>query len=494
MTGTDATGEGTTAKASPGDLPLVDGPLAGTAFTFFYPRGLGIPGYVEEEYFLTGQAQSYEIVGDRTSDGRWSVRPAEQAGYTTRIVVRRPGDADRYNGSVLVEWFNVSTGTDGEPDWAFTHRHIIREGFAWVGVSAQKAGIDGGGISEGRHLKSVDADRYKTLSHPGDAFSFDIFSQAGRLVRDADGHSLLGPLRAERVLAAGESQSAACLITYINAIDPVARVYDGFLVHGRGAAGSNMDGFRLSANADGSPDLEAARAAMAKNPERIREDVRVPVLTLQSETDVAGMRGSLARQPDNDRFRLWEVAGAAHADTYVFSAEKDDGTLSAEQLAALLAPTTHAPNRSSGTGFTTGAPVNSGPQQHYVSQSALAHLDRWVRDGTPPPQADRLELSGDDRLEVDGHGIARGGVRTPWVDVPIALLSGLGQEGAATFAFVLGSTLPFSPEQLEHMYPGGRQSYVERFGKSLDDAVAKSFLLDADAEEIIQLAAASFPK
>ncbi len=51
-----------------------------------------------------------------------------------------------FNGTVVVEWLNVSGGGDGSPDWFFLHRHLMREGVAWVGVSAQKAGIDGGGV------------------------------------------------------------------------------------------------------------------------------------------------------------------------------------------------------------------------------------------------------------------------------------------------------------------------------------------------------------
>jgi hypothetical protein len=262
-----------------GEPPLLYGPIAGTAFTAYASFDLAALGYLEEEYFLSGQAQVYEIDGARGSDGRWPVSPAESAGYTTRLVVRRPLDPDLFNGTVIVEWLNVTAGTDAEPDWACTHRHIIREGFAWVGVSAQKVGIDGGGIAAGPHLKSVGPDRYKTLRHPGDAFSYDIFSQAGRALRDSRGPRPLGPLSPARLIAAGESQSAAFLVTYINAVDPVARVYDGCLIHGRGVAGANIDGTRLSP------------VTRARTPERIRDDVRVPVLTLQSETDVASLGG-----------------------------------------------------------------------------------------------------------------------------------------------------------------------------------------------------------
>ena len=44
----------------------------------------------------------------------------------------------KFNGTVVVEWLNVSGGVDAAPDWTFAHTELIREGYAWVGVSAQK--------------------------------------------------------------------------------------------------------------------------------------------------------------------------------------------------------------------------------------------------------------------------------------------------------------------------------------------------------------------
>ena len=74
--------------------------------------------------------------------------------------------------------------------------------------------------------------RYASLNHPGDSYSYDMFSQAGQAIRDHAG-LVLGGLRPDRVIAAGESQSAGRLVTYIDAVHPLAGVYDGFLVHSR---------------------------------------------------------------------------------------------------------------------------------------------------------------------------------------------------------------------------------------------------------------------
>ena len=98
------------------------------------------------------------------------------APYTTRIAVYRPINPKRFNGTVVVEWLNVSGGTDDAPDWTLSHNELVRDGFAWVGVSAQQVGVDS--------AKSTDPAEYSSLSHPGDSFSYDIFSQAGQAVRD----------------------------------------------------------------------------------------------------------------------------------------------------------------------------------------------------------------------------------------------------------------------------------------------------------------------
>src|SRR3546814_9293284 len=73
-------------------------------------------------------------------------------------------------------------------------------------------------------------------------------------------------------------------------------------------------------------------------------------------------------------------------------------------------------------------PMNAAPQHHYVMQAALRALDRWVRTGEAPPIAERLQVSDSGALVLDAHGNARGGVRSPWVDVPTAQLSGLRSE------------------------------------------------------------------
>ena len=258
------------------------------------------------------------------------------------------------------------------------------------------------------------------------------------------------------MIATGASQSAFYLTTYINAIDPRDAVFDGFLLQGRAGAGAPIEGWDPTAiNPASAPDVAARRARLSGR-DTIRDDVRVPVLVVQSETDVLGALAYLpARQADGDRFRLWEVAGASHCDTYFLSASpRDSGELPVEELAELI-------GHGESAGIPTEVPINSGPQMHYVLQRAFDALDQWMRTGTAPPSADRLDVDDHGNLVVDPLGIARGGVRTPWVDAPTRILSGLGQPGNMTDLF--GTTRALDAATLADRYPGGRDDYVRQF-------------------------------
>jgi hypothetical protein len=471
-------------------MPSSVRPLEGPSTLRAGSYDLGALEYAEQEFVVEGSADSYRFAGERGADGHWEVEPSAAAPFVTRVVVRRPSDPARCSGTVAVEWLNVSAGFDTAPDWSLLHRHLVRRGHAWVGVSAQKVGIEGGGIVEGMHLKKALPERYGALSHPGDAWSFDMFTQVARWLRDGGDREeagLLGGLAPERLLAVGESQSAFCLVTYINAIDRHAACFDGFFVHGRGATGADLEEMPPVA----SEDLEEVMARTLSQPgEQIRDDLRVPVLVVQSETDVSLLRGGMAQQPDGERLRQWEIAGSAHADTYTLIAgEEDDGSLSVEHLADRLRPTREIPV----IGLTTGTPINAGPQQHYVGQAAFEHLDRWAAGGAPPPTVDRLAVHADlGEFDRDEHGIATGGLRTPWVDVPTATMSGLGQTGEV-FAILFGTTIPFDAQTLARLYPGGRDDYLAQFTAALDRTIGDGFLLDDDRTEILGVAAASYP-
>ncbi len=445
----------TTTTMAPREAVVVTGPVTGglgqaTASIF----DLAEVGYVEEEYFIEGESTSYDAVATLGVDGEWAVKAAATAPFRTRIIVRRP-EASAFSGTVLVEWLNVSSGADSNPDWGYASDEIIREGHAWVGVSAQAVGVNGGpsvlGGAGSGGLVGADPARYGSLSHPGDAFSFDIFTQAATVLSDHDGPAPLGDLDPEHILAIGESQSAFFLTTYINAVQPIVGLFDGFLVHSRGGGAPSITG-------------ENARASSAAEAIAIRSDLDVPVMVFQTETDLTVLGYGYLEQEDSDFVKVWETAGTAHADAYLLVEVYGLGADS--DLASIV----NCP-----------APLNAGPQ-HEVLQAAIHALVAWVVDGSAPPTAPRLELASNDPPVIarDERGIALGGIRTPLVDVPVAVLSGDMIAGASGFCILFGSTTPFDAATLASLYPSG-DVYLKAFAASLQSTVDAGFMLDEDA-------------
>ena len=266
--------------------------------------------YVEHEYVASGTATGYAAEGALTLDGRWTFQPSGTAPYTTRVLVRRPADASKFSGTVVVEWLNVSSGIDSDAEWQTTHEEITRRGDIWVGVSAQLIGINGGAVAvstpeaeaggAGKGLRALDPARYGTLNHPGDGYAFDIYTQVARSVRD--GGSFLGGSTPDTVIAIGQSQSAFALTTYVNGVQPLTLEFDGFLLHSRGASG-----LPIAAPGEGA----GVGRRVFGPPAILRTDTTVPIVELQSETDLFGVINSYgARQDDTDS--LPAVGGGRH--------------------------------------------------------------------------------------------------------------------------------------------------------------------------------------
>lgn len=410
-------------------------------------------GYVQREYAASGTATSYAAAGPSTGDGRWTWRPDGTAPYRTRVLVRAPAQPARFSGNVVVEWLNVSGGVDAGPDWTSTAEELVRSGDVWVGVSAQRIGVEGGPVlvtvngvgagQTGKGLKGIDPARYGMLQHPGDGFAFDIFTQVARAVRGGRGLTALHP---KRVIAAGESQSAIALVSYYNGVQPLTHAYDGFFVHSRGATGLPI------AKPGGSADLAGS---LGRTPTTFRTDQDAPILDIQTETDVASVLDSYAaRQPDTPRFRLWEVAGTAHADAHLLGAITKS--------------------------IDCGVPVNNGPM-HVVAKAALHALKAWLTTGKPPRTAPRLDVSAGPPPTVQraADGIALGGIRTPPVDVPVATLSGRPGPNPSVICLLLGSTTPFTPAQLARRYPS-RTVYLGQYRRAVAVAIRSGFVLRAD--------------
>lgn len=434
------------------------GPFMGEAT----PPNLQQIGYVQHEFAAAGTATAYNDVGSLTPDGRWTFVPDTRAPYRTRVLVRAPAKASAFSGTVIVEWLNVSGGVDADPEWTSLSEEIVRAGDAWVGVSAQRIGVEGGPVlvsvpgvpgsqDAGKGLKAIDPARYGSLSHPGDGYSFDIFTQVARAVGSGAG---LSGLRSKRLIAAGESQSAFALVTYFNGVQPLTQTFDGFFVHSRGASGLPLVAPGKGADIAG---------AITGSPTIFRTDQKTPILDIQTETDVGSILNSYAaRQPDSNHFRLWEVVGTAHADAHLIG--------------------------SSAQYIDCNVPINNGPM-HIVAKAALRALTNWLTTGTAPVTAPRIEVTPGATPQIvrNADGIALGGIRTPPTDVPVATLSGAPGPNPSTICLLLGSTKPFSAARLAQLYPS-RAKYLQLYQADVAATIKAGFALPQDRAALMAFA------
>ena len=429
----------------PAPAPTVVGPILGARPPWGAPASTDVAarGYVVEEYQLEGSAVGYRIAPgtEPAIDGRWTVEAFADATYRTRLLVVRPERAERFNGSVVVNWQNVSAGYEsGGPSG-----DEILDGYAWVGVSAQEVGLYGfpAGMARfaGRHARPLvehDPQRYGSLYHPGDPASFDIFTQAARVVgpgRPVDVDPM-GGLDVRRLIATGGSQSAMRLVAYLNAVHPVERVFDAFL---------------LSVWEGRAPRPEEGLLPMGVRTS-IRSDIPTPVLVVNSEFEASHL-GAIP-VTDTDHLRVWEVAGTPHG-----VARNPDG---------------HVDSR--------GRVVNR-LSYRPVHEAALRAVHRWLVRGTPAPSQPRIALDPGPPVSIrrDGSGNALGGIRLPELEAPTHAYYGMAHGTGRAPLF--GAARPFSDEELRRLYPS-RVAYVGRWHAAVDALVGAGALRPEDAPEM----------
>jgi hypothetical protein len=476
-------------------------PLAGVGTTSVTPDVLSAFGYQQQEFFFSGTASAYNFVGTPTADGQWSVAPVTGSvqPYTSKLEVFTPTNPHRFSGNVIVEWENVTAGWDYLPDMIIDHATAFSEGDVIVAVDAQFVGVANATLN--------DPGRYEALSHPGDSYAWDIFSQAGMAIWDDYGQ-VLGGLKPRELIADGESQSATYLSAYIDGFAKLFNVYDGYLVHSRGAnvaqlqrapgnstVVSNNTTFASVSVPNGNVGLSQVNAPANT---QSRTDLLAPVVYLQSQTDVFsppyGLLGyGPATQADSAGFRLWEVAGSAHSDICLADlCPSDAGDFSTDQgrFDDLLNPT-----NTFSVFPPCGSPINAG-EEGYVQDALLVQLIHWVTTGgvnggtpvtsTPLFQGQTPGEAAAGAPQLDPYGNILGGVRNPAVDVPLAQLTGM--PNTPGLCSLLGTTVPFDSATIQTLYPN-HGAFVSKWARDIARLRVDGYLTRDDAADLIRAAA-----
>jgi Alpha/beta hydrolase domain len=413
-------------------------------------------GYAEEEYFLEGDALIFRMVGDGLPfDGRWDVVPGPSRPYRTRILVRRPVDPGRFNGTVVVVWHNVTAG------WDFMYGEtpeLLEGGYAVVGVSAQRAGVHGTEAEEG--LVSWDPTRYGELSIPTVDIGYDILTQAARVVgpdrpRGRSGDPMAG-LDVRRLIATGPSQPANRLATYVNAVQPRESLFDGFI----------LERYVSAAMAVSTPTGDE-NAILPEGSHLIRDDPGTRVLVVNPESDA--YRTWYSRQPDTDWYRLWEVAGTSHVGTWSTTAWR-------AKYEREFGQPWDRPSH---------GPLQNNLSLLPVMDAAFRRMHEWITTGQPPPGQPRISIGGDPlAFERDETGVVVGGIRLPEVEVPVAIHIGSISPEEPPLRGLRGQSIPLEPAVLARLYPD-HDDYVRRFAAAARAAEDAGVLLRRDVDRLI---------
>jgi hypothetical protein len=314
-----------------------------------------------------------------------------------------------------------------------------------VAISAQQAGVN--------FLQKWDPLRYGTLTHPGDDYSFDIFSQAVAAVRRSA--IPLSGLVTKRLIGTGQSQSAGRLNTY-------------------------MSGTGLSTPPQNDANVVDGMLVIADNgSKKTFPDLRIPLIQFETQDSIV----SAAPATNNPgMYRLWEIPGSSHingenlqnpATEYLVPANATGTKISYEQNRQYWA-TLHYGEEGPGLGAEC-ATGNEFPQR-YALDAALANMDTWLRTGKSATQPPRATFDSTGALQFDQYSNAKGGLRLPPIDVPVATYDG-------TRCKLLGINIPLDPTTLQTLYKD-HDDYVQQMAAAINTAVGQRIMVPEDAAEL----------
>ncbi len=463
------------------DIPTVEGPIPRTATsiplgTAYFPGAPGSDnladhGYQEEEYFLSGTANVYQY----DSTGKKVEIKTPNVPYTTVLLVRRPIDPEKFSGRVQLEVSHPQFGMTTQV-WAHNSAKIMRDGDAWVRIATSRGGMSGSSIGI---AKNYNPERYAALNVPEDGMNWDMMGQIAALLKTNAPTSPLAGYRVKQAFMEGFSGAGAITLIWLNEFSGLLRMPDGKPL---------VDGFVVG-EPSGYPLINSQAGPIAANdPRQAVIPPGVPVVKLHSHTEPVVQQRPDSDSPDN-RYRTFEVAGAAHADNYTNPLTfptfvQEQGTTWAQTN---LYP------------FTCQYAMNDFPFAD-AWQLSLNTIERWVSEPTTgkhlwePPHAPRLVLNPDGTQKKDALGNDVGGLRNPAVDVPTAAYYDTNTPLPGDRGFCSNSTVghvePFSAAELKKLYPT-HANYVAKVTRSALSLEHQGFLLPADARATIKEAVQS---
>lgn len=461
------------------NIPTVTGPIPRTATsipigTAYFPGAPGSInladyGYVEDEYFLSGTANVYQY--DATGKNVEIKTP--NVPYTTVILVRHPADPRKFSGRVQLEMSHPQFGVTTQV-WAHNYKMFMADGDAWVRVTTSRGGPTGSSIGV---AKQYDPTRYATLNVSEDGLNWDIIGQIAEMLKSNAPTSPLKGFDVKQIFMEGFSGAGAIVQFWINDFSHILRRPDGR---------SLIDGYVVG-EPSGYPLINSqASPIAADDPRQAVIPPGVPVVKLHTRPEPANQRRPDSDTPE-DRYRTYEVAGAAHTDDYTNPLSfptfiQEQGTQWAQTN---LYP------------FMCQYAMNNFPFENQWNL-AINTIERWASEPASgpghdwnPPHAERITLNPDGTIAKDRFGNDEGGVRSPAVDVPTATYYDTnvplpGDRGFCSNTTV-GHVVPFTRAELEGLYPT-HAYYVSRVTQDALKLGREGWLIPMDVASTIEAA------
>ena len=436
-------------------------------------------GYVEDEFFLYGTSNIYE-----EKDGKIQVL-YPNAPYVNRILIRRPEDISKFSGNVVVEILNPSALYDIDRMWAEAWRYFVRHGDVYIGITAKSDVLD--------TLYCVDPERYKEISWKNplpnrpipvnsspfpiipeyeNGLFWDMLTDLAISLRSENDVNPIPGYKNPYVFLTGWSQCGSFMVRYRETFANIAAdklgkpIYDGYLPAGSAASIAPINSFAPCGNFwDSFPGFNGY----------IVSSEPYIVLNTESETPVTRWAGD-SDLPER-KFRVYEISGSSHDSKYnlldYYEEDDDPAKVGRDQPYYGLEQ----------------YPIDD--PYEYVFSAAFRNLFIWTREGVPAPTSKKIERTPDGDSRKDAFGNTRGGIRTPFLDLPTAMYSKyctLKTDPTVQKDF-WGHTEPFSSDMLKGLY-GTLTRYHKLVANRTDEIIAEGYLLACERDDIIEQAVA----
>jgi len=441
-------------------------------------------GYVEKEYFFSGEARVYEEL----PHGKAGVI-FEGAPYTNRVLFRMPADPAKFSGNVVIEILNSTAGIDIDRLWINSWKYLTRHGDIYVGITSRGNVLDA--------LLHFDPERYAPLSwanpmpgRPAPAgapasgpFRFrgeqemglfwDMLDDCARLLLGQEDANPLKAYPNRRLFLTGWSQSTSYIARYLKTFyDEEHPIYAGYLSAGGGCVPMGLNACEPQVppfQADGIPTGSVMGAAQP-----------VIAVNTESENRLAYWYGDF--DEPRFKFRTYQIPGSSHDSRYnLFDYYALDPYMTSKEI------------RHREVKFQDGDNLDYPYEPIFCA--AFRNLFAWANEGIPAPHAPKIEtnivrgcstdpLGTDADNLTDVFGNSLGGIRTPAIDYPTGTYCSHAINPDGSVSAMFGKVNPFSPEKLKLLYGSlaGYRALVERGAEQMQ---AKGFLLPEDKQELI---------